>query len=48
MNFKIPDTSSIPNYIPTPPTAKIDQISIRGKALINFSEDMFRIPDIDN
>ena len=24
MNFEIPDTSNIPNYIPTPPTAKID------------------------
>ena len=48
MNFEIPDTSNIPNYIPKPPKAKIDSISVRGIVQINFSKDVFEIPDLNN
>ena len=48
MNFEIPDTSNIPNYFPTPPRAKIDLISVRGIVQINFSKDVFEIPDLNN
>ena len=48
MNFEISDTSNIPNYVPTPPRAKIDLISVRGIVQINFSKDVFEIPDLNN
>ena len=48
MNYQIPDTSNIPNYVPKPPKAKINSITVRGIVQIKFSKDMFEIPDLNN
>ena len=33
--------------MPTPPTAKIDNFSVKGSSIISFSEDVFILPNLD-
>ena len=44
--FDLPDPITTPGYVPTPPSAKINQISVKGATSISFSEPVFEIDDI--
>lgn len=45
-DFKLPAPITTPGYVPTPPTAKLGSVSIRGTTQITFSEDVFILPDL--
>ena len=45
--FKLPDPITTPGYVPTPPKAKIDQITIKGKSRVSFSEPVFELNNLE-
>ena len=46
-NFRLPDPITTPGYVPSPPKAKIDQISVQGASQISFSEPVFELQNLE-
>ena len=41
LGFDLPNQNNEPGYSPTPPTVKIEEITVYGEATIKFSEPVF-------
>ena len=40
-DFKLPEPITTPGYVPTPPEADLNKISVKGSTQISFSEPVF-------
>ena len=45
---ELPPPNPDPNYVPTPPKAKLASISAKGITRIEFNEDVFEYEDLKN
>ena len=45
-DFKLPEPNTDPLYVPTPPKAKVDSVSVKGACVLKFSEDVFELEDL--